>query len=84
MNNQKYETVVGMEIHVELATTTKMFCSCPVPNLSDKPNTKTCPICLGLPGALPYTNQKAIESCVQIGLALNCTVNQDSYFERKN
>jgi aspartyl-tRNA(Asn)/glutamyl-tRNA(Gln) amidotransferase subunit B len=89
MNNQnlsvnKYETVVGMEIHVELATTTKMFCSCPVPNLSDKPNTKTCPICLGLPGALPFTNQKAIESCVQIGLALNCTVNQDSYFERKN
>ncbi len=84
MSVSDYETVVGMEIHVELATTTKMFCSCPVPNLSDKPNTKTCPICLGLPGALPYTNQKAIESCVQIGLALNCMVNQDSYFERKN
>jgi len=73
-----------MEIHVELSTTTKMFCRCPVPTLSDKPNTRTCPICLGLPGALPFTNQKAIESCIQIGLALNCIVNQDTFFERKN
>ena len=79
-----YETVVGLEIHVELSTNTKMFCRCAVPTLSDKPNTRTCPVCLGLPGALPFTNQKAIESCVQIGLALNCAINQDSYFERKN
>ncbi len=82
--NTKYETVVGLEIHVELSTNTKMFCRCAVPTLSDEPNTRTCPVCLGLPGALPFTNQKAIESCVQIGLALNCTINRDSYFERKN
>ncbi len=82
--NTKYETVVGLEIHVELSTNTKMFCRCAVPTLSDEPNTRTCPVCLGLPGALPFTNQKAIESCVQIGLALNCAINQDSYFERKN
>ncbi len=79
-----YETVVGMEIHVELSTTTKMFCSCPVSTLQDQPNTLTCPICLGLPGALPFPNLKAIEACVQIGMALNCSINTDSFFERKN
>jgi aspartyl-tRNA(Asn)/glutamyl-tRNA(Gln) amidotransferase subunit B len=82
--NSKYETVVGMEIHVELSTATKMFCRCLVPTLQDRPNTRTCPICLGLPGALPFPNQKAIESCIQIGLALNCAINKDSFFERKN
>lgn len=80
----KYETVVGLEIHVELSTKSKMFCACPVPTLEDAPNTKTCPICLGLPGALPYANQKAIEDCIKIGLALNCTPNAKSFFERKN
>lgn len=84
MNNTQYETVVGMEIHVELSTTTKMFCRCLVPELSDKPNTRTCPVCLGLPGALPFPNTKAIDSCIQIGLALNCAINKESFFERKN
>lgn len=82
--NTNYETVVGMEIHVELSTTTKMFCKCLVPTLQDKPNTRTCPICLGLPGALPFPNKKAIESCIQLGLALNCAVNLETFFERKN
>ncbi len=82
--NTNYETVVGMEIHVELSTMTKMFCRCPVPALSDKPNTRTCPICLGLPGALPFPNSRAIEDCIKIGLALNCTINKKSFFERKN
>lgn len=82
MNN--YETVVGLEIHVELGTKSKMFCRCKNPELSDKPNTTTCPVCLGLPGALPYTNKQAIESCIKIALALGCKINQDSFFERKN
>ncbi|MDO8269947.1 MAG: Asp-tRNA(Asn)/Glu-tRNA(Gln) amidotransferase subunit GatB [Candidatus Levybacteria bacterium] len=84
MKNTNYETVVGMEIHVELSTATKMFCRCPFPTLQDQPNTLTCPICLGLPGALPFPNKQAIESCIQIGLALNCKINKDSFFERKN
>ncbi len=79
-----YETIVGLEIHVELGTFSKMFCRCKNPTLTDKPNTNTCPVCLGLPGALPYTNQQAIECCVKIALALNCEINNSSFFERKN
>lgn len=79
-----HQLVVGLEIHVELSTNTKMFCRCPVPTLQNQPNTRICPICLGLPGALPYPNQQAIESCVKIALSLNCSINKNSFFERKN
>lgn len=80
----KYEPVIGLEIHVELNTKTKMFCQCSADYFGKKPNTHTCPVCLGLPGALPYINEEAIKKCIQIGLALNCSVAQNSLFERKN
>ena len=81
---QVYETIIGIEIHVELNTKTKMFCICSADYFGKEPNTHTCPVCLGLPGALPFINAEAIKKCIQIGLALGCTINDQSYFERKN
>lgn len=77
-----WEMVVGLETHVELATTTKLFCGC-LNRFGDEPNTNICPVCLGLPGSLPVLNSKAVEYAMQIGLALNCTV-EPSVFHRKN
>ena len=80
---QTYEPVVGLETHVELGTASKMFCGCATVFGAD-PNTQICPVCLGLPGALPVPNATAIESTIKIGLALHCTIAEHSQFSRKN
>ena len=78
-----WEPVIGIEVHVELNTKSKMFCGCKV-DFGAEPNTNVCPTCLGLPGALPVTNGKAIESIAKIGMAFNCEVSEWSVFHRKN
>ena len=82
-DESRFETIIGLETHVELSTKTKMFCGCRI-SFGEKPNSNTCPVCLGHPGSLPVVNKKAVEYAMKIALALNCRINEYTIFHRKN
>ena len=79
----KYETIIGLEIHIELATATKIFCGCET-SFGAAPNTHICPVCLGMPGALPVPNKKVVDHAIAVATALNCRINTEFRFDRKN
>ena len=79
----KYETIIGLEVHAELKTKSKIYCDCKNSFGSD-PNTNICPICMGMPGTLPSLNKKAVEYAIKMGHALNCKINNISHQDRKN
>ena len=81
--NEKYEAVIGLEVHAQLSTDTKIFCGCTT-KFGNPPNTNVCPVCLGHPGVLPVLNKKVVEYSVLLGLATNCVINEKSIFARKN
>ncbi len=83
MSREDYEVIIGLEVHAELATKTKIFCSCPT-KFGAAPNTQTCPICMAMPGTLPVLNEKVVEYAVKAGLATNCEISRNSKNDRKN
>ncbi len=83
MSRENYEVIIGLEVHAELSTKTKIFCSCPT-KFGAEPNTQTCPICMAMPGTLPVLNEKVVEYAVKAGLATNCEISRDSKNDRKN
>ena len=82
MSKSDYEMVIGLEVHAQLKTKTKLFCSCST-RFGDAPNTNTCPVCMGYPGVLPVLNEQAVEFATRAGLALKCDIDLRSKFDRK-
>src|SRR4030042_1523250 len=80
----EFETIIGLEVHVQLSTQSKMYCSCSAAYSSASPNTHVCPVCLGLPGSLPVINRRAVEYTMMMGLALHCSIAQHTRFDRKS
>ena len=80
----KYEPVIGLEVHAQVRTQSKMFCGCSAAYFDAPPNTHVCPVCLGMPGVLPVINQAAVEATIMTALALNCEIPEASKFDRKN
>ncbi len=82
-NLDKYDVIIGLEIHVQTKTKSKMFCSCPAEYFQKEPNTQVCPMCLGL-GGTPEPNQRALELCILMGLGTNCKIASEIQFDRKH
>ena len=79
-----WEAIIGLEVHAQLLTQSKMFCTCRAAYQDQPPNTAACPVCMGMPGVLPVINQQAVAHAIMTGLALNCSIAQDTHFDRKN